>query len=129
MRDERERDEESVPGFVDFDCLAPSMQDLILDYLQTHAEVTFIDLEDEIPDFAGELTLKASENRQTIFWRGISHSGIHALAELERQGQIEFRQTSCQIYQSRGRRLHLPVAKRESVRLHWTPVFVELRKH
>ncbi len=113
-------------SFVDFDCTTPTMQALILDYLENHTGVTFIDLEDDVPGFLGELTLRASSNSSTILWRGISSSGIHALRQLERQGEIRFREASSRIYQDKGKRLQLPVAKWHSPVLHWNPVYVEL---
>jgi hypothetical protein len=118
-----------VPEFVDFDYLSPCMQELILDYLGHHGEVTFIELEDDVPGFAGELTFKAADNRNTILWRGLSHSAVHALSELARRGQVRFTKTSCGTYQSMGRRLQLPVGRWDCPSLHWTPVLVDLTKH
>ena len=117
-----------VPAFVDFDCITPSMQALILDYLGTHAQVTFIDLEDDVPGFAGDLTLRSSFNRNTILWRGVSGAAVHALRELEKQGLIGFKETSVHVYQDKGRRIQLPVSKgRSNGVLRWSPVTVEVK--
>ena len=116
-----------TPAFVDFDCTTPTMQALILDYLRTHTGVTFIDLEDDVPEFSGELTLTACSNRRAILWRGLSRSAIHALRQLERQGRIQFRETSFHRYQDKGKRLLLPLARGHSSATHWNPVFVELK--
>jgi len=117
-----------VPAFVDFDYITPSMEALILDYLDTHAQVTFIDLEDDVPGFQGDLTLRSSSNRNTILWRGASGSAVHALRELEKQGRIDFKETSVHVYQNKGRTIQLPVAKgRSNGALHWSPVVVELK--
>jgi len=117
-----------VPAIVDFDYITPSMQALILDYLGNHAPVTFIDLEDDVPGFEGDLTLRSSLDRNTILWRGVSGAAIHALRELEKQGWIGFKETSVHLYQKKGRRIQLPVAKcRSNGALHWNPVLVELK--
>ncbi len=118
--------EHRTPAFVDFDPAMPSMQELILDYLATHKKVTFIDLEDDVPGFSGELVLKWPSNRKTVLWRDISGPAVHALYELERNGSIRFEATSCRTYQHKGRRLYLPIEDWESNRLHWTPVVVQL---
>ncbi len=125
MNDHAQPLEYAVPAFVDFDCTTPTIEALILDYLATHAGVTFVDLEDDVPGFAGELTLRSASNRNTILWRGVSSTAIHALCELEKQGRIAYKDTSFRVYQDKGRRIHLPIARWKSHILHWTPVYVE----
>jgi hypothetical protein len=125
MNENAQQLEHEAPAFVDFDCTTPTMQAIILDYLATHAGVTFVDLEDDVPGFAGELTLRSSSNRNTILWRGVSSAAVHALCELEKHGRIAYKDTSFRIYQEKGRRIHLPIARWKSHILHWTPVYVE----
>jgi hypothetical protein len=117
----------SAPAFVDIDFALPGMHELILDYLATNNPATFVELEEDVPGFSGELPLKAVSNRNTILWQGLSAAAIHALYEMEKQGEIQFQETSCDKYQHRGRRLYLPVAGWEADRTHWTPVLVTLR--
>ena len=114
-----------APAFVDFDYLTPTMEARILDYLATHAQVTFVDLEDDVPGFSGDLSLRSSSDRNTILWRGVSSSAVHAISEMERQGQIAFKEASLRLYQEKGRTLQLPVAKWGARVLHWTPVVVK----
>ena len=116
-----------APAFVDFDTVMPSMQALVLDYLAARTEVTFIELEDDVPGFSGELEFVSSSDRKTVLWQGVSGSGVHALHELERQGLIEFKRTSFRTYQHKGRRLYLPVDEWKSNMRHWAPVLVRLK--
>lgn len=115
----------AVPFFPDFDCTMPTMQALILDYLATHKKVTFIDLEENVPGFFGDFPFKASSNRKTILWDGVSRSALHALHELEIQGKIQFKETDLGTYQQKGRRLYLSIDAWESEAVHWTPAIVE----
>ena len=119
--------EHVAPAFVDFDCITPSMQELILDYLGMNTEATFIDLEDDVPGFAGDLPLRSSSNRNTILWQGLSQSAVHALHEMDKQGKIQFQETSFAIYRHKGRRLNLPIGSWDSSKPHWTPVVVQLK--
>ena len=120
--------EPRTPTFVDFDPYMPGMEELILEYLGRHKKATFTELEDELPGFSGDLDLKWPANRKTVLWRDVSESAVHALFELEKQGQIAFEPTTCRTYQHKGRRLYLPIDEDwESGRLHWTPVLVRLK--
>ncbi len=114
-------------SFVDFDPVLPDMRSLILDYLACHGEATFVDLEDDIPGFCGELTLRAASNANSILWRGLSPSAVHALRSLHAEGSIALKETSFRIYKSKGRRLQLPVARAKPFIRHWVPVLVALR--
>ncbi len=115
-------------SFVDFEPVLPDMRSLILDYLSYHGESTFIDLEDDIPGFCGELTLRAASNANTILWRGLSPSAVHALRSLHNEGRIALKETSFRLYKSKGRRLQLPVARAKPFVRHWVPVVVTLRE-
>ncbi len=114
-------------SFVDFEPVLPDMRALILDYLACHGEATFVDLEDDIPGFCGELTLRAASNANTILWRGLSPSAVHALRSLHNEGSIALKETSFRLYKSKGRRLQLPVARAKPFVRHWVPVVVALR--
>jgi len=120
------QEQHDVSHIVDFDFVPPSMQELILDYLATHAGVTFVDLEDDVPGFSGELSLKFPDNRKTILWQGLSASALHAIHELQLQNRIRFEDASPAIYHDKGRALNLPVDEWQATRLHWTPVQVML---
>ena len=117
------QEQHEVSRIVDFDFVPPSMGELIIDYLETHAGVTFVDLEDDVPGFSGELSLKFPGNRKTILWQGLSPSALH---ELELQNRIRFEDASPALYHDKGRSLNLPVDEWEATRVHWTPVLVNL---
>jgi len=120
------QEQHEMSHIVDFDFVPPSMEELILDYLEGRADVTFVDLEDDVPGFQGELSLKFPDNRKTILWQGISPSALHALHALEQQRRIRFEDASPELYHDKGRALNLPVDEWQATRVHWTPVLVGL---
>jgi len=111
---------------LDFEPATTSIHDLILDYLSAEGAVTFVDLEDDVPGFAGELSLRATSDKNTILWRGVSAAALHALCELQRSGTISFKEVVKQTYQAKGKTLQLPTAKRKGFPRRWKPVLVQL---
>ncbi len=112
--------------FVDFEPEPPNMEALITDYLSTNPNATFVDMEEDIPGFAGELTLRDSRDRTTILWRGVSAAAVCALYSLERGKKLVFRPVSHHVYQKKGRRIQLPVVRGKQSRWRWSPVAVNL---
>ncbi len=113
-------------SLVDFDTVLPDMQTLVLDYLATHEQVTFVDMEEDIPGFEGEFTLRDSSNRNAILWRGLSASALCAIHTLEQQKKITLKPVSPALYQRKGRRIQLPVSKVKLGPWRWIPVVLEL---
>ena len=114
-------------SFVDFEPVLPEMQALIVDYLANHTDVTFVDLEEDIPGFSGELTLRDTRSSNTILWIGLSPAAIHAMHRLQAEGMLEFRQVAPRLYASRGQRLQLPVKQTSPTERHWLPALIALK--
>jgi hypothetical protein len=88
----------------------PSMKALILKYIQKRPTATFANLDEEIPDFAGDLAMFNPQFPNVIVWPGMSEAAVTALAELMREGKIVMESANQLSYFIDGKRPNMPIA-------------------
>jgi hypothetical protein len=64
------------------------VKEQILKLVRDRGDVTFVELEREIPGFKGDMELALEKKDNAILWQGISQPGVDALASLISGKQI-----------------------------------------
>lgn len=102
------------------------MKSRILQLVTERNYVTFKEMSDAIPGFAGSQSLQSAEHPGLVLWPFVSQEAAEVLQELLAAGIIHLHDTSVLNYMLEGQVPHLPVAK--SLRAYksprWLPVTI-----
>lgn len=108
------------------------LKQLILNYIETHAGTTFVELErlferNDIK-YKGDYEYTAKDDENHVFWTGWQECYFKLIAELVKDGLIEKHYTQPLIYYIDGKALTLPVAKSpcKKKKPYWMPISFSL---
>lgn len=107
------------------------MKDRIYQYMLKKVKgVSFVELSRDIEGFKGDMQWMQGENRNIIFWIGLSGEAADALDALLKEKKIEMQPTHWLTYIADGQALTLPLVKRnyQYKTPHWLPVAFNLSK-
>ena len=102
------------------------MANRIFKFLENRKGMSFVDLENQIEGFKGDLLLELNPN--VILWQGVSEPAREAMNILLSVKKIEMIPTPLLVYLIDGRALRLPIAKSAASikkgykKPHWLPV-------
>lgn len=104
------------------------MEHLILNFLKTTPNASFVQLCDGVAGFAGNETIQITGVDNVILWLSVSPAALQALTQLQRDKKIQFDGTHPSTYLIDGRQPKLPIANevRPHKKLHWLPAVINL---
>lgn len=104
------------------------MEQAIVNYLSKNPLSTFAQLCRDIPNFAGDLALHCLDFDNLFLWLSISKEAIDALAKLDRESKLIYKETAGEEYFVDGKTLSLPVTHvlKHYATPHWRPLLISL---
>jgi hypothetical protein len=104
-----------------------TLQDAVMDYIETQDHVSFAELANRFPQFkGGELAACVPDYPTIVYWCNMQQEAADAIRNLFESKKIYFKQTTFLVYAIDGTRLNLPIAKskRKYKNDHWLPVVI-----
>jgi hypothetical protein len=104
-----------------------TLQDAVMDYIETQNHVSFAELTNRFPQFkGGELAVCAPNHPTIVYWCDMQEEAAEAIKNLFESEKIHFKRASVLVYAIDGLSLSLPIAKsaRQFKNNHWLPVVI-----